>query len=101
VADATHRIVEELAADPSLLHGAVSRQMADLLSAHQDETIVIAEPEVEITATYLSQQPTLPDLVAQARRALQAESDADKHTSTGRVLAALLAGLRREELIEA
>ena len=74
--------------------------MADLLTGYQDEDIVVGEPEVEITATYLTEQPTMAQLVDQAWRVLQAESDTDQPTCAGRALAALLAGLRREQLID-
>ena len=102
VADAARRSPDELKADPSLLHGVVGDQLADLLTGYQDEQedIVDGEPEVEITTTYLTEQPTMAQLVDQAWRVLQAESDTDQPTCAGRALAALLAGLRREQLID-
>lgn len=100
VAHAARRSVPELAADPSLLHGRVGDRLADLLTGHQDEDTVVDEPEVEITTTDLADQPTLAELVDQARRVLQGESDTGRTTCAGRALAALLAGLRREQRID-
>jgi hypothetical protein len=100
VAAAARRGVEELSADPSLLHGLVADQLADLLTGHQDQDITTGEPEVEITTTHLAEQPSVAQLVDQAWRVLQGESDTGESTCTGRALAALLAGLRREQLID-
>jgi hypothetical protein len=100
VAHAARRSPDELRADPSLLHGVVAHQLADLLTGYQDEDIVVGEPEVEITTTCVAEQPTLAQLVDRAWRVLQGESDTGQTTCAGRALAALLAGLRREQLIE-
>jgi hypothetical protein len=100
VADAARHSVQTLAADPSLLHGRVGDQLADLLTGYQNEDIVVDEPEVEITTTDLADQPTLAALVHEASHVLQGESDTGQTTRAGRALAALLAGLRREQLID-
>src|SRR6266545_3134477 len=84
VARATGQGVDELAADPSSLLGGVG----DRLAADR----AIGEPEVEIIAAEFTDSPTLADLVDTARKALHAESDADRHSDAGRALAALLAG---------
>jgi len=96
VARATGQGVDELAADPSSLLGGVGDRLADLLTDRQDADRAVGEPEVEIIAAEFTDSPTLADLVDTARKALHAESDADRHSDAGRALAALLAGLRRE-----
>ncbi|MEJ3741802.1 hypothetical protein WEI85_00670 [Actinomycetes bacterium KLBMP 9797] len=95
VATAAGRSVEELRADPaSVLSGAVPQHLADLLAGHQDEAVNVDEPEVEITDAYLTDQPTLGDLIRAGWRHVHAE--AVQRTGAGRALAALLVGLRRE-----
>jgi hypothetical protein len=100
VADAARCGVGEVAADPSLLHGRVGDHLADLLTAYQNEQTVVDEPEVEITTTDLADQPLLAVLVQDASRVVRRESDTGQHTRAGQALAALLAGLRREQLID-
>jgi hypothetical protein len=100
VADAARRSLAEVAADPSLLHGRVGDHLADLLTGYQYEDIVVAEPEVEITTTDLADQPLLAALVQDASRVVQRESDTGRQTRAGQALAALLAGLRREQRID-
>jgi hypothetical protein len=100
VAHATGQDVLELAADPAALRGAVGDQLADLLTDNQDDEHVVGEPEIEIITADFTDSPTLAGLVDAARRALRAESDADRHSDAGRALAALLAGLRREEVTD-
>jgi hypothetical protein len=100
VADAARRSLVEVAADPSLLHGRVGDHLADLLTGYQHEHTVVDEPEVEITTTDLADQPLLGALVQDASRVVQRESDTGQHTRAGQALAALLAGLRREQLID-
>lgn len=101
VAAAAGRSEEELTANPSALHGAASDALAGLLTAeYQNDDLLIGEPEVEITAVDVADTPTLRDLVDAAWDALQAESDADQPTDAGRALTALLAGLRREDVID-
>lgn len=100
VAHAARRPVAEVAADPSLLHGVVEHSLADLLTSFQNDTRTVNVPEVEIiTTTTLADQPSLTELVDQARRVVTGESDAGSTTLAGRALAALLAGLHREQLI--
>jgi hypothetical protein len=100
VAHAARRPVAEVAADPSLLHGCVGDPLADLLTGFQTDTRTVDVPEVEIITTDLADQPSLADLVKQARRVVHGESDRGQSTLPGRALAALLAGLRREQLID-
>ncbi len=104
VARATGQGVDELAADPSSLLGGVGDRLADLLTDRltdrQDADRAVGEPEVEIIAAEFTDSPTLADLVDTARKALHAESDADRHSDAGRALAALLAGLRREGITD-
>ncbi len=100
VADAARHSVQEIAADPSLLHGRVGYQLADLLTGYQHDNITVDEPEVEITTTDLADQPTIAELVDQGRRAVHGESNTGQTTRAGRALAALLAGMRREQLID-
>jgi hypothetical protein len=100
VADAARRSLVEVAADPSLLHGRVGDHLADLLTGYQNEHTVVDEPEVEITTTDLADQPLLGALVQDASRVVQRESDTGQHTRAGQALAVLLAGLRREQLID-
>jgi hypothetical protein len=99
VADAAGRSVAEVAVDPSLLHGRVGDPLADLLTALQDPTRTVDVPEVEILTTDLAEQPTLATLVDQARRIVAAESRTTM-TRAGVALAALLAGLSREQLVD-
>jgi hypothetical protein len=82
VACATGSGVEELAADPSLLHGVAGAALAARLTSAQNTDTSAGTPEVEIVGTYLEQQPTLVDLVAQVRLALQPE--AERVTPAGR-----------------
>jgi hypothetical protein len=100
VADAARRSVAEVTADLSLLRGRVGDHLADLLTGHQHEHTVVDEPEVEITTTDLADQPLLAALVQDASRVVQRESDTGHNTRAGQALAALLAGLRREQLID-
>ena len=104
VARATGQGVDELAADPSSLLGGVGDRLADLLTDRltdrQDADRAVGEPEVEIIAAEFTDSPTLAGLVEAARKALHAESDADRHSDAGRALAALLAGLRREGITD-
>lgn len=101
VADAVGQTAQALAADPDSLRGAAHPALVRLLTDRQDEdTLLDTAGEVEITGAEIAEQPSLADLVDAAWRVLQAESDADQHTSAGRALAALLAGLRREEVID-
>ena len=100
VADAARHSAQELAADPSLLHGRVGDQLADLLTGYQNDDTTVDEPEVEITTTDLADQPSLAELVDQASRVVAGESHAGATTRAGRALAALLAGLRREQLVD-
>jgi hypothetical protein len=100
VADAARHSVAEVATDPSLLHGRVSDPLADLLTAFQDPIRTVDVPEVEIITTDLADQPALATLVDQARRVVAAESHTGRSSLAGRALAALLAGLRREQLVD-
>ena len=100
VADAARHSVAQLAADPSLLHGRVGDQLADLLTGFQNDTRTVDVPEVEIITTDLADQPTLAELVDEARRVVAGESNAGRTTLAGQALAALLAGLRREQLVD-
>ena len=99
VAHAARRPVAEVAADPSLLHGVVGDPLADLLTSFQNDTRTVDVPEVEVITTALADQPSLTELVDQARRVVTGESDTGRTTLAGRALAALLAGLHREQLI--
>jgi len=100
LAAATGRSVEALTADPATLRGNAPTRLVDLLAGRQDEDTQLApDTDVEITRAELVDLPTLADLVDDARKALRAESDADQHTCAGKALAALLAGLRGEEVI--
>ncbi len=92
--------IGELAAHPESLLGVVGDQLADLLTGYQDAERVLGMPEVEVIAAEFADSPTLAVLVDAARTALRAESRADQHTDTGRTLAALLAGLRREGITD-
>jgi hypothetical protein len=100
VADAARHSVPEVAADPSLLHGLVGDQLADLLTGYQNDDRTVDVPEVEIITTDLADQPSLAELVDQARRVVAGESTSGRTTRAGRALAALLAGLRREQLVD-
>jgi hypothetical protein len=55
-------------------------------------------PEVEIIQTDFDATPTLADLVEAARTALRTESSGTVPSPAGRALAALLAGLAREDI---
>jgi hypothetical protein len=100
IAAAAGRRVEALAVDPEVLRGTAPQRLVDLLAGHQDdESHLPAEEIVEVTGAVLAVQPTLAELIQRAWKVLQAESDTDQHSCAGQALAALLAGLRREELI--
>src|SRR5690348_13490240 len=88
VAHAARRSVDEVAADPSLLHGVVADPLADLLTGFQNDTRTVDVPEVEVITTALADQPSLAELVDQARRVVTGESDAGRTTLAGRALAA-------------
>jgi len=95
VAIAAGRSVQELRVDPaSVLGGVAGQRLAELLAERQDEAVNVEEPEVEVTDAYLSDQPTLDDLIRTAWQHVGAE--AGQRTGAGQALAALLAGLRRE-----
>ncbi|WP_432830854.1 hypothetical protein [Dactylosporangium sp. CA-092794] len=100
VAGAARHSVAAVTADPSLLHGRVGDQLADRLTAFQDDTRIVDEPEVEIITTDLADQPSLTELVKAARRIVAAESITGRGTAAGQALAGLLAGLRREQRID-
>jgi hypothetical protein len=100
VADAARHSIAAVTADPSLLHGRVGDQLADLLTAFQDATRTVDLPEVEIITTDLAGQPALAELVDQARHIVATESSTGRTTPAGQALAALLAGLRREQRID-
>ena len=100
VADAAGHSVAAVATDPSLLHGRAGDRLADLLTAFQDPTRTVDVPEVEIVTTDLEDQPSLADLVEQARRIAAAEAHTGCPTRAGQALAALLAGLHREQLVD-
>ena len=100
VAEAARHSVPEVAADPSLLHGRVGDQLADLLAGYQNDERTVDVPEVEILTTDLADQPSIAELVDQASRVVAGESHAGATTRAGRALAALLAGLRREQLVD-
>lgn len=96
LATVTGRTTDEIAADPASLLGAVGDQLADLLTGLQAPDRTVGVPEVEISEADYDATPTLAELVDAGHAALQAESDAHQPGASGRALAALLAGLRRE-----
>ena len=98
VAAAVGRTVDALAADPASLIGVVGDRLADLLTGHQRPQRAVGVPEVEVTAADYDASPTLAELADTARGAVQAEADTGQHTPAGLALAALLAGLHREEI---
>lgn len=98
VAAASGWTAEELLVDPSLLHGGVTLDTADLLYAYQNAATERTGTEVEIIDTQSPGQLRLAELVDRAQQALRAETGT--LSSTGQALAALLAGLRREQLID-
>ncbi len=98
VAAALGRTVEEVAADPASLLGVVGDRLADLLTGYQHADRTVGVPEVEITQADLDTTPTLADLIEAARAALHTEPDRSRPSPTGRALAALLAGLAREDI---
>ncbi len=100
VAAVTARTVDELAADPASLLGAVGDRLADLLTGLQAPDRTVGVPEVEIIEADHDASPSLAELVDGALAALQAESDADQPSTAGRALGALLAGLRREGITD-
>lgn len=100
VAAAAGRTVDELAADPASLIGAVGDRLADPLTGHQTPQRTIGVPEVEITEADYDASPTLAELADAARAAVQAEAETGEHTAAGLALAALLAGLRREGITD-
>lgn len=98
VAAASGWTAEELLVDPSLLHGGVTLDTADLLHAHQNAATERTGTDIEIIDTQSPGQLRLAELVDRAQQALHAETGT--LSSTGQALAALLAGLRREQLID-
>lgn len=95
VATAAGRDVGELRVDPvSVLAGLAGQRLADLLAAHQHEAVAVGPAEVEVTDAFLSDQPSLDDLIRTAWQHVGAE--AGRRTGAGQALAALLVGLRRE-----
>ena len=96
VAAAAGRTADELAADPAGLLGVAGDRLADLLTGHQTPQRTVGVPEVEIIEADYDASPSIAELAAAARAALQAEADTGQHTAAGLALAALLAGLRRE-----
>lgn len=95
VATAAGHDVAELRADPmSVLAGLAGQRLADLLTEHQDEAVTVGPAEVEVTDAYLTDQPSLDDLIRTAWQHVGAE--AGQPTGAGLALAALLVGLRRE-----
>jgi hypothetical protein len=97
VAAALGRTVEEIAADPASLLGVAGDRLADLVTGHQAADRTVGVPEVEILQADFDATPTLADLVETARAALRTESGTEP-SPTGRALAALLAGLAREDI---
>ena len=100
VAEATGRTVDELAADPASLTGAPDERLLALLIEWQTPERAIDNPDVEIGDARYDAAPALAGLVDAARAAVDAESRTGQHTPAGRALAALLAGLRREEVTD-
>lgn len=101
IAAAAQEPLEVLAVDPSRLRGAASIRVAGLLAERQDTaTALSTDTEFDILRAELGEQPSIADLARDAWAALQAESDADRPSDTGRALAALLAGLRREGITD-
>ncbi|GIF02008.1 hypothetical protein [Paractinoplanes rishiriensis] len=98
VADVTGLAVEELLADPSLLSGAANPATAELLKAAHNAASWLPPTEVEIIDSQTNDQTNLLDLLDRARRAIRAEVEAG--STAGRAFAALMAGLRREGLID-
>jgi hypothetical protein len=99
IAEATGRHVQGLTRDPWSLRGAAEPALADLLTAPKHDAQRVGRAEIEITDVEVVAPSRLVDLVAAADAALRAE--ADQPTPAGHALAALLAGLRREEVIDA
>ncbi len=100
VAAVTGHTVDELAADPATLTGAAGQQLADLLTGLQLPERAVGIPDVEIIDARYDATPRLADLVDAARTPVDAESRTGQHTPAGRALAALLAGLRREQVTD-
>jgi hypothetical protein len=98
VAAAVGRTVEELAADPAWLLGVAGDRLADLLTGYHTDARTVGVPEVEIIQTDFDATPTLADLVEAARTALRTEPTGTGPSPAGRALAALLAGLAREDI---
>ena len=92
--------IDELAADPAALTGGAGQQLTDLLIGLQTPERAVGVPEVEISDVRYDAAPQLADLFDAARAAVDAESRTGQHTPAGRALAALLAGLRREEVTD-
>jgi hypothetical protein len=98
VATAVGRTAEELAADPASLLGVAGDRLADLLTGYHADAQTVGVPEVDIVQADFDATPTLADLVEAARTALRTESRDASPSPAGRALAALLAGLAREDI---
>jgi predicted amidohydrolase len=70
----------------------------ELIQSARNTESAAGASEIEIVGACLEDQPTLADLIVQARLALRPE--AGQATPAGRALAALLAGLAREQVID-
>ncbi len=97
IADATGLSAEELLADPAMLFGVVNTATAATLEAGQTTRTRTGPTEIEIIDTPASNQPSLAELFDRARQLIQQEIDSGRPADHG--LAALIAGLRREGLI--
>lgn len=100
LAEATGLSIEVLAAHPASLRGTPSPGLRQLLVEREANATAVLEEsgETEVVTVHVAQQPTLAELVDAARQAVRGE--VEHPSTTGVALAALLAGLRREQLID-
>lgn len=96
LAEATGHASEEIAANPGMLVGVAGERLAELLTSLPIPDDAVGVIEVEIARVDYDASPTLAELAANARAAVDAEADTGQPTPAGLALAALLAGLRRE-----
>jgi hypothetical protein len=96
LAEATGYTSEEIAASPGMLVGVAGERLAELLTSIATPDEAAGVIEVEIARVGYDASPTLAELAATARAAVDVEADTGQHTPAGLALAALLAGLRRE-----
>ena len=96
LAEATGHNGEEIAANPGMLVGVAGDRLAELLTSRPVPDGAGGVIEVEVARVGYDASPTLAELAANARAAVDAEADTGQHTPAGLALAALLAGLRRE-----